>query len=212
MLLYVLLVLLVLVVAILMIPISFQGQGDITDRFSGQIGLDWAGGLIKVHWVVPSQSGSRSTLKMGPWEKSRSQDPSQPRPAKDQSKSQNSRKPGWNTVKTIVDKHVFREILIFLQKVWQSLHLRCEVEGQYGLEDPAATGLMAALIGIFNQSANMRLTPQFVETGLNLHGNVQGRVVPGQIIWDVGRFLLKKPIRKIWWLLIRERNSHNKRR
>jgi hypothetical protein len=205
---YLLLGLLLLLVALLMVPINFYGQGYVTDIFTGEIGLDWAGGLIAARWVLPSQPETRSTLRMGPWVKTTAKSPGKPRRSKDKSRGQDSSKFDLNVVKNALDKQVFLEILIFVKSMWQSLRLCLDLEGRYGTDDPATTGFIAAFIGIFNHSNSLRLTPQFAEAGLNLSGNVRGRFIPGQLIWSVGRFLFKKPIRKVWWLMIRKKNSN----
>jgi len=202
---YILLTILVILIALLFIPFEFYGQGRITEDIRLEWGLAWAGGLVSVRWNLPAAATDESVMRLGPWVKSRPTGANQetepaPKPAKKPSGRTN-----WRAAKAFLDIQAWKEVLAFWGRLWRSLRLRCDLEGDYSTDDPALTAYIAALITLLNQNGQKcHLHPRFAEAGVNLNGSIQGQLRPGLIIWDAGRFILKRPIRKIWWTLLRE--------
>ena len=202
---YILLTILVILIALLFIPLDFYGQGRITEDIRLEWGLAWAGGLISMRWNLPAATTDESVMRVGPWVKSRpavTQQDSAPPP---QLPKKPRRRTNWRAARAFLDKQAGQELLAFVGRLWRSLRLRCDLEGDYSTDDPALTAYIAALITLINQNGQKcHLQPRFADAGVNLNGSIQGQLRPGLIIWDAGRFILKRPIRKIWWTLLRE--------
>ncbi len=202
---YIFLTILAIIIALLFIPFEFYGQGRITEDIRLEWGLAWAGGLVSVRWNLPAAATDESVVRLGSWVKSRAAGANKdteaaPKPAKKPRSRTN-----WRAARVFLDKQAWREVIAFLGQLWRSLRLRCDLEGDYSTDDPALTAYIAALITLINQNGQKcHLHPRFADAGVNLNGSIQGQLRPGLIIWDAGRFILKRPIRKIWWTLLRE--------
>ncbi len=207
---YIILAFLLILVTLLFIPLEFYGHGHLAESDStADIGITWACGLVVGHWHFASFESSQSTMRMGPWPINNNKHITKSKPPKSTDKAKTKRS-DWNFVRDCMDTQVFREIFRCLSRLWQSLHLRGELAGEYSTDDPAITGYIAALISVIRiNNLKLLLTPQFAETSLNLKGHLQGRLIPGLIILELANLMLKKPIRLIW--LTRLRNRHNKK-
>lgn len=212
---YLMLALLLIIAALLFTPLRFRAQGRITEDISVELGLAWAGGLVSARWYFPQPEKPPVTVKVGPWGK-----------AKDQSKSsqqvksavrkdkppqaKSSQKSDWEVIRAVLDWRVLREMMSILSNIWHSLQLCCDLEGDYGTDDPASTAYIASFIAMLNHSGQkqrIKLQPQFDQAGVNINGVLNGRLVPGIILLDLARFMLKRPIRKIWWTILTQRNK-----
>ena len=220
---YILLTILVILIALLFIPCDFYGQGRITEDIHLEWGLAWAGGLVSVRWKLPAVQQSGAMVRVGPWvnTQAKSQPPiqnsSQPESAADDErkspkKPRQRQKPNWSVFRYVLDKQVGQEVMSLVGNLWRSLRLRCELAGDYGTYDPALTAYIAALIALFNNNRQkLDLNPQFTHEEIDLNGVVQGQLRPGLILWDASRFMLKRPIRKIWWTMLREGKKNDRR-
>ncbi|MDD4776583.1 MAG: hypothetical protein PHG75_08730 [Syntrophomonas sp.] len=224
---YILLAILLIMVALLFIPLHFFAQGQITEDLALEMGLAWAGGLVAARWRLPPQDKPGAEVRVGPWNKPRrseeSEEPSQSTDQDDEAgknkrlrrrdqppANESGRKTNRNVVRSILDRQVLAEVLALLAAIWRSLRLRCNLDGYYGTDDPASTAYIAAFITALKHCGRypgLNLNPRFDQLTVNLTGALQGQLVPGLIILDLGRFMLKTPIRKIWWTMLRERNN-----
>ncbi|MEQ8201058.1 MAG: hypothetical protein ABRQ24_06535 [Syntrophomonadaceae bacterium] len=208
MILYILLTILFILIAVLFIPFRFYGQGRISEDIRLEWDLAWAGGLVSVRWNLPAAEEGGPVVRLGPWTRTRSPAPARAKRRQQKPSREPRRRGGWPAARAFLDKQVLREVLAFLGRLWRSLRLRWDLEGDYGTDDPALTASIAAIITFINRNGQKcRLSPRFTEAGVNLTGSIQGQLRPGIILWDAGRFALKKPIRKIWWTMLREGNK-----
>ncbi len=212
---YLSLTLLLIIAAFLFTPLQFHAQGRISEDISVELGLAWAGGLVSARWYFPQPEKHPVMVKVGRWSKAtdRSKSSRKAKPAMDRDKprqANSSQKPNGEMIRAALDRRVLREIMSILGDIWHSLQLRCDLEGAYGTDDPASTAYVAAFIAMLNHSGQkqrINLRPQFDQAGVDINGVLQGRLVPGVILLDVGRFILKRPIRKIWWTILTQRSK-----
>lgn len=224
---YILLAIFLIMVALLFVPLHFFAQGRITEEFALEMVLAWAGGLVTARWRLPPGEKPGAEVRVGPWSKPhRPKESAEPAQSTDQDdeagKNQrlrrqdqppandSPRKTNRNVVRAILDRQVLAEVLAFLAAIWRSLRLRCNLDGYYGTDDPASTAYIAAFIAALKHCGRypgLNLIPRFDQLTVNLTGALQGQLVPGLIILDLGRFMLKRPIRKIWWIMLREKNN-----
>ena len=220
---YLLLGLILLVLALLFVPLTFRGRGRLAASISGEIELAWAGGLIAARWLWNQPEKDPFVVRLGRWIKSRPGSPNEPRPTSSGATSapappkqapRNSEiKPQQRlrSIQPLLSKNVIKESWLFGRQIWKSLKLRWALEGEYGTEDPALTGAIAAGIAALNGlNGNLRLQANFEHSMLNLQGELRGRIVPALLVWECGRFMLKPPIRRIWWPMLTQKKLKNK--
>jgi len=202
---YILLTILVILITLLFIPLQFYARGRITADIHLEWGLMWAGGLVSVRWNLPASADEESVMRLGPWVTSRPTGANKSTEAAPKPPKKPRGRTNWRAARAFLDKQAWKEVLAFLARLWRSMRLRCDLEGDYSTDDPALTAYIAALITLINQNGQKcHLHPRFADIGVNLNGTIQGQLRPGLIIWDTGRFIIKRPIRKIWWTLLRE--------
>ena len=215
---YLLLSFIALILVILFVPLNFCGQGRWAENMSGEIELAWAGGLIATRWRLNQPEKNQFILRLGTWVKPLHRRKSEPvhtssrlapegeQPSPLPPKSKPHPKNNLSYIKPFLSRHVIRESLLFLRQLWKSLQLRFDLTGEYGTEDPALTGMLAAGISALNGACGgLHLQSNFECNTLDLQGEVRGRIIPAQLIWECGRFLSRSPIRKIWWPILNEK-------
>lgn len=209
---YVLLGLLVLVMALFLVPVKFAGEGSIRERWSGRAYVSWAGGIMAGSWHKEPASPPDYSLRLAgrtltgkkaaPHAR-----PNVPPPKKDR------RKRGPSSVRPWLDRAVIREAILLCRRIGNSLKLKGYLRGEYGAQDPAVTGFIAALIAVVAGGwEGVQLYPRFEEGQLNLQGKVEGRLIPALVIWAGLRFALSQPIRDIWLSRLGSKIKKDKRR
>jgi len=99
------------------------------------------------------------------------------------------------------------------QRIWNSLKLKGYLGGEYGAQDPALTGYIAAFVAVVSGDCDgVELNPRFEGAHLNLRGKVEGRLIPALVIGAGLRFALSRPVRGIWWSRLGSKIKKNKRR
>ncbi len=202
-------VILLLPLAIIMVPFSFQVQGCLADKATGEGKLAWAGGLLAVRFVF-ANSKPDFFVRFGIWEKRLPKEASQ----SEQKKANRARKTNrtkkinkqtnFGQVVTFLNTSLIKEACRFLNRFQRSLNL--SLEGEYGTGDPALTGFIAGILAALNSShCNLRLHPNFSETTLNLRGMIHGRLIPAVLICQFLVFLLAAAVRKIWWSALKQK-------
>ncbi len=200
---FLLLSILLLLAVLLFIPLVFFGQGTLEENLSGEAELTWAGGFFAARLVFINQEKPKFSLRLGSWVKQIKESEPKPKKTVSTKKRSESKKDSLSKMKPFFNKQVLSEVLLFLNRIWYSLKLRLNLEGEYGTDDPALTGFIAAFIGVINSTCyKLQLHPNFEDTTLNLKGALQGRLVPAVLIWDFAKFMCKTPIRRIWWNII----------
>lgn len=209
---YILLGLILIVLAILSIPISFSGQGRVTETLTGWGEINWAWGLMAVSWDLQPQVKPAVSLhvakRVKPWPRSQSSSPPKAPAQKKASRSwQRSSLQPW------LERQVLREILLLVRRLRESLGLRWDLSGEYGADDPALTGIIAGFIAVLAwDCGHLNLCPRFDGAGLDLQGDIEGRIIPVLLLWISFSFAFSKPIRKIWWSKLGDKIKKNRRR
>jgi hypothetical protein len=196
----------VLVMTLLFIPLTFCVQGRLAETIFGQIEVAWAGGLIATHWPQEKVNKTRSGWRSGDGDRPSSGLRTESPEIKPTQDAKKPRKYGWSFIKPFLNQTVFKEGLLFIRQLWKSLKLRFNLSGEYGTEDPALTGMIAALISALDLgNGNFRIRSNFECNTLDLQGELRGRIIPALLMWQCGRFILRPPIRRIWWPILTTR-------
>ncbi|MEQ8237134.1 MAG: hypothetical protein ABRQ23_10165 [Syntrophomonadaceae bacterium] len=209
---YVLLGLLLLVMVLFFLPINFAGEGSVAEGWSGQVDVSWAGGILAGSWrkerASPPEFSLRLAGKSLNGKKSVSPvEPTVPTPPKARSKR------GSSSIRPWLDRAVIREALRLCRRIWDSLKMKGYLGGEYGSQDPALTGYIAAFLAVVAGDCDgVKLYPRFEGAHLNLRGKVEGRLIPALVIGAGLRFALSRPIRAIWWSKLGSKIKKNRRR
>lgn len=214
----------IVIAVVLLTPISFHAQGCLAEKKNFRGEISWAGGLTSFSMVM-AESGNIFSIRLGFWskqlhkkssidqkeetiEKNKAKAKEKDR-AKEKEKdkaTKNTDRPGLSDIKTYINKLLFKEVLAFLGRAYRSLNLRLCVEGEYGAGDPAVTGYLSALVGLFNSSCcKLRLNPNFEELVLNLRGEMRARLIPAVLIFHTIGFFFAPAVRKIWWKILKSK-------
>ena len=103
-------------------------------------------------------------------------------------------------VKALLNKELLIVTLGYLKKIIQSIRLRLWLNGVYGTDDPALTGLLAGLIAaLHTEHFKLNLDADFSEPIIDLAGEISGRILPIAILWFTIRIILTKTVRQLWW-------------
>ncbi len=210
----------IVILAVLLTPISFHAQGCLAEKKNFRGEISWAGGLTSFSMVM-AESGNIFSVRLGFWSKQLNKKSSADQKteteekikakekAKEKAKAKatkNTDRPGLSDIKTYINKLLFKEVLAFLGRAYRSLNLRLCVEGEYGAGDPAVTGYLSALVGLFNSSCcKLRLNPNFEELVLNLRGEMRARLIPAVLIFHTIGFFFAPAVRKIWWKILKSK-------
>lgn len=94
-----------------------------------------------------------------------------------------------------------RRMLRFIGALWRAVHKEATaVRLRIGLDDPADTGRLWALLGPLNGllpgpgHASIRLDPEFAGETLELDASGRLRVVPLRLLWLMAALLLSPPV------------------
>lgn len=192
----------VLLLAVLLVPISFHGQGCLSDKKTFQGEIAWAGGLASISMFM-AEGGNVFSMRLGLWKKRLDKKSAAGQKEKVR-ETKNINRPGFLELIPFFKKQFLREILTFLGRAFRSLNLRLCVEGEYGTGDPALTGYLSALIGLMDSSRyKLRLNPNFQELVLNMRGEMRARLIPAVLIVHALGLFFAPAVRKIWWMKLK---------
>lgn len=206
----------IVIAVVLLTPISFHARGCLAEKKNFRGEITWAGGLTSFSMVM-AESGNVFSVRLGFWSKrlnkkrSTEQKEETKEKAKDKTKDKTKDRaikntPGILDIKTYINKMLFKEVLAYSRRVFRSLNLRLCLEGEYGAGDPAVTGYLSALIGLFNSSrCRLRLNPNFQELVLNLCGEMRARLIPAVLVFHTIGFFFAPAVRKIWWKILKSK-------
>jgi hypothetical protein len=99
--------------------------------------------------------------------------------------------------------------LDLLRSLWRAVAPHtAELEGTFGFDDPAATGSMHAVLlaaDIPGRFSSWDYQPLFGEPVNRGSISFRGSLVPAYVILLLCRYLLRRPVRRLVWRLIRSR-------
>jgi len=176
------LIFLLLVVGLLAMPVTMTYRLSWRESFSGDVKLRWAFGLIRI-----GASSDRA--------KSRAGDAEVAKPKVGRSGRSSGRKP--NFLAAIRRRSFRRRLLKFLSDVWSAVrkeNVRLLV--RLGLEDPADTGQLWAVIGPLTgmlagmTGVTIAMEPEFLESTFELDSSGTIRLVPLQLAYVAFALLL----------------------
>lgn len=205
----VILILVIPVILILTTPFSFSilvGR-DEKNHFAAEVSWLWGGITLKF------ENGS-GILLAGPLALKNfliKGDESVPK-KKTKSKKEHKSK------RTLSAQHFFNtdlisSILKALRQIWSALSIKLKGEAAFGFEDPALTGLVYGFIataGLSGQHPGLKLTPNFLEVGFTGFLSLRGRFIVGKVLFILGKSLLSRPVRRLWWQWLRRKEVDKK--
>jgi len=102
-----------------------------------------------------------------------------------------------------------------LARSWRALRLQVDLEGEYGLDDPAATGMLAGALATWAatfrgggnaqapSSISYRFSPVFDRTVVVFRCRIRARPRPGRLVWPWLVLALHPQVRRLWWAKIK---------
>lgn len=209
-----------LLVVLLSVPLTFKARGRTMD-LQLDLKLAWGRGLLT---AVVETTGKKTSLWLKlagitlPTSRKKSDQArasrkkARQKKRKEEQKSKQDRQGfSLSTLTAVFSRELLTEARHFIAKLFKSLRLRLQISGVYGTDDPALTGLLAALMAALGtEQVNINLNPDFSEQVLDVKGEASGRVVPIIIIGLAVRLLLSKPMRKLWWTLLKKKLAAKK--
>ncbi len=106
------------------------------------------------------------------------------------------------SIQPYLTRDVRRAFFEFGKRVLGATRVKADLHITYGLEDPAATGLIYGAYEAVSGCAGvsfLRLTPVFTEEILDFEGFLELRAIPAVFFWHSVVFAMSSKIRPLWW-------------
>ncbi|MEN1761687.1 hypothetical protein [Anoxynatronum sibiricum] len=108
-------------------------------------------------------------------------------------------------------RELFAVIRRFLHKIWKALRPQIfRIKVVYGLPDPYQTAVinnfLMALFAVWPHQT-LQLQPVFHDSLVDVSGNIKGSLVPIAFLAAALQLILAKPVRRIWWPLLRKHRN-----
>ncbi len=211
-LLYILYTLAVLLGIILLAPIHFDFGGEYAQSLSFQGRMRWAGGLLGLE-IDHREGKFNGALGIFGLKKTISIRSGKTANSEKTSKSQKTHSPkkdndSGSNISSFFNLQLFTAVNNVFHQLVRALHLRLNLSGTFGFDDPSLTGVTLGLISTFDRgSGSLDLTPDFTRAVVDMRGSFKGWMIPLQILVIGIVFLLMKPVRAIWWPKIKFRKK-----
>lgn len=186
---------------ILLAPVNFGLGGEYGEyahglSFKGRVG--WAGGLLGFK-ITYSEGNLNLVLQILGLNKiltpRDSRTPRGKKPSREKGRPQSG-----GSILSIINRQLFSAVSVFLGRLVRALHLDLKLSGRYGFDDPCLTGMSAAIIAVLNRGgSSVDLNPDFSGETVEIRGSIRGWFIPLHILVIALVFLLKKPVRAVWW-------------
>jgi hypothetical protein len=196
---WVVLAVIIFMIALLSIPLRFSASGRLAREWEGKGEASWAAGLVAVDVTLQEKERPAVCLRLAGWRKrmnasGRTSAKKSSKPPTGRTKRSNLNLAKWFNLQ------IGREMLGFAERIWRSLHLELKLQGEYGLDDPAGTGFLAALIALANSRfGSLALYPNFEDEVIDIQGSIRGRFIPAQVLWYTAGLMFSKPLFRLWW-------------
>ncbi len=194
----------ILLVIILSVPIHLEFSGEYAEIFNLKGRLRWAGGLLSIE-IIRSKGmiywsfGCLGLKKSKPKKRKTT-------PGKDarQAAKKKKRANAFGNLSSFLNPQLFAAVKTLLLKLIKALHLNFNLAGTYGFDDPSLTGFTVGLLAALNTGGrSIDLDPDFTREVVDIRGRIRGWFSPLKLMAIGAVFLLKKPVRAIWWSKIR---------
>ncbi|MEA4926883.1 MAG: DUF2953 domain-containing protein [Syntrophomonadaceae bacterium] len=202
---YTLCFLAILVGIVLIAPIRFDLEGELGESlsFKGRVGVGWAGGIFSFN-LIHQPGETQGELGILGFKKLIFPKPGKEnKPSPDNKKDKDDpkrRRKSKGSLTAFLNLEFFKAVKKGVHKLVRALHLKINLSGVYGFDDPALTGIVLGWIYALNiKNYSINLNPDFTEEVIDLKGSLQGWLIPLQIILTAIGILLMKPVRAIWW-------------
>jgi hypothetical protein len=181
----VVLAILLVLLALLAIPIDFVYRVSWDGQFQGELHVQWLFGLLHVR-VPLEKPSSTETTKESPARQTKQKKP--------KAKRKTNPLAAWRL-------RSFRQrIWKFVRDLWRAIHKRdLHLQLQIGLDDPADTGRLWAILGplsaICTQSKSVQIdiAPDFTDSHLEFNSSGNIRIIPLQLLAIIIGLLLSPP-------------------
>jgi hypothetical protein len=197
---------------IILAPLHFEVEGEYAESLSFQGQVRWAGGLLSFAMVrregTFQWSWSFIGVKMAATEKKGKTDKIEKASHRKKPDTQKGKGDSGGSISSYLNPQLFMAVKEVIFKLLRALHLRVNVSGTYGFDDPSLTGMTMGLMSALNSRKNtIDLTPDFTREIFDIRGSMAGWIIPLQILVIAIVFLLMKPVRAIWWPKIKFRKK-----
>ncbi len=230
-LLMILLGLLLLPFLALTVPIHYQGRGHYAqDEKQGTASITWLWGLLRFTAFYRHPAPPALTLHLAsfsfslPWpgmkkkqkmnkRKIREQPVAKegPPPEEPETIKTKTKAPLNVTIKSYVNRDMLHTVTAYLKQLLDKLQPNAFfLSIHFGLEDPfMTTQINSILMALWplTHKCPVQLQPVFYESPLDITGNIHGKLIPITLLWTTLRFAFKKPIRAVWWPLLKHKIS-----
>ncbi|WP_283409552.1 hypothetical protein [Anoxynatronum buryatiense] len=233
-LLWLLLIVLALILLVLVAPIGYQASGryaEDTKEGKGQVSLFW--GLLRLKVFTNDFRHLETTVTVAGISKKISMTAAKKEKApKDGTNNQTAtgatgapsvssesprKKPALSFSEALdhlreaLTRDLFAAIRRFLQKIWKALRPQIfRIKVVYGLPDPYQTAVinnfLMALFAVWPHQT-LQLQPVFHDSLVDVSGNIKGSLVPIAFLAAALQLILAKPVRRIWWPLLRKHRN-----
>lgn len=181
---------------VLAVPVTVAFEVDCLKEIKGQVRFYWLFGLVRFRIGFPSVPKA---------------EPEQQRKPKKKKRKTGGRSRG---VFALLKRSAFRQHAIrFVKDVLRAIHARdLYLRLRIGLDDPADTGRLWALVGpiagiaINLRSAEVRIEPEFLAPMLEVKSHGEFRLIPLQFIALVTAFIVS-PTTLHAWRTLRQSNA-----
>lgn len=173
--------LLLFIVALLAVPVKVSFQLSWQQAFQGSLRLRWLFGLVRIPIRLPFAGAAK--------------------PDKRARRKESPRRKKDNAKKLFQQKSLRRRLLRFLRDFWRAIGKRnLKLHVRIGLDDPADTGQLWALLGPVaalaanSREASIRLEPDFFNNTFEMQSSGEIRIVPLYLAYLTLGLILSAPV------------------
>lgn len=221
--------LLLLPLLLLMVPIEYQGEGRYApDEKQGSASITWLWGFLRFIASYGHADPLKMTFRLAGFSfqlpvpslkqtqktpKAKAKAKEHPPPGKPsgttKTETAGTKKDRFSgiSIRSHVNRDVIKASITYLKQLLHKLKPEEFVLNlRFGLEDPCTTAQINSLLMALwplTHKCPMTLQPVFYESPLEAAGNICGKLIPITLLWTTLQFAFKKPIRTIWWTLLK---------
>lgn len=196
----ILLFLIVILLLFLLMPVYIEGAGllnSASKAFAGQLKL--FGSLICFHFNYAGGQSSISLTVVNTVIFSKNIKASERAKSDDPEISSKKDFPLRKLINVVTDEDLRSSVIGFLRKLVKSLNLKLKLEGVFGTDEPALTGMLFGFIFMLRtDNIVLNLQPDFTDLMIDINGSISSRFIPAHLLGQSLAFLFSKPVRRLW--------------